>query len=425
MIRHLQLWDFKNFENADLEVGPFTVILGINASGKSNIRDAFRFLHGVGRGYSFAEIIGGKYGAGGQSEWAQMRGAASEIIRFGEDSFQLEVTLELLGRKFVYSILIEQRTARARRTFFIGYEQLEVDGIEIYTNLPGSDDPVEHPKHPDMLDLRMAKTGNQRRRGARVSVRSDQPALTQLPDQRGVTRAHKDLCEEVIEVLGSIRFLDLSPELMRKAAFPGQTVLGDNGENLPTVLQGICADTDRKNVLAEWISELTPMDVIDFKFPVDFNGTIQLVLVERNGAEVSSNSASDGTLRFLAMLAALLGDNPAKLYFFEELDNGIHPARLRLMLDLIEAQTGKGEVQVITTTHSPEFLSMVGDATFEYSSVVFRAHGANSADVTRLNSFPNIAKLRETQGLGSLHSSGWMEDMVEIMAPPMAEERPS
>ena len=65
MITSLRLVDFKNFADETLRVGPFTVIVGTNASGKSNIRDAFRFLHGIGRGYTLAEILGGKYGPGG------------------------------------------------------------------------------------------------------------------------------------------------------------------------------------------------------------------------------------------------------------------------------------------------------------------------------------------------------------------------
>ena len=62
MITSLRLVDFKNFADETLKLGPFTIIVGANASGKSNIRDAFRFLHGIGRGYTLAEIIlGGKY----------------------------------------------------------------------------------------------------------------------------------------------------------------------------------------------------------------------------------------------------------------------------------------------------------------------------------------------------------------------------
>ena len=61
MIPSLRLVDFKNFAHETLRVGPFTVIVSANANGKSNIRDAFRFLHAIGRGYTLAEILGGKW----------------------------------------------------------------------------------------------------------------------------------------------------------------------------------------------------------------------------------------------------------------------------------------------------------------------------------------------------------------------------
>ena len=70
MLTSLRLIDFKNFREETLHMGPLTVIVGADVSGKSNLRDAFRFLHGIGRGYTPGEIIGGKYGAGGQQEWA-------------------------------------------------------------------------------------------------------------------------------------------------------------------------------------------------------------------------------------------------------------------------------------------------------------------------------------------------------------------
>ena len=72
---------FQEFVDETLRLGPFTVVVGTNASGKSNIRDAFRFLHGVGRGYTLMEVVGGKWGTGGQREWDPIRGAAMEIAR--------------------------------------------------------------------------------------------------------------------------------------------------------------------------------------------------------------------------------------------------------------------------------------------------------------------------------------------------------
>ena len=74
MFTSLRLERFKKLRDAELKLGPFTVLIGANASGKSNIRDAFRFLHGIGRGYSLAEIIGEKYGEGGERVWTGIRG---------------------------------------------------------------------------------------------------------------------------------------------------------------------------------------------------------------------------------------------------------------------------------------------------------------------------------------------------------------
>ena len=54
-----------------------------------------------------------------------------------------------------------------------------------------------------------------------------------------------------------------------------------------------------KQAILEWIRELTPQDVADFKFVPDQTGKILVSLVESGGQETSAYSASDGTLRFL------------------------------------------------------------------------------------------------------------------------------
>ena len=210
------------------------------------------------------------------------------------------------------------------------------------------------------LWLRMAKTGSQRKQGHSLSVRPSQPALDATPRAQVAAKVPQRRRSEVIDALASMRFLDLIPDRMRQPSFPGQTVLGDGGENLPTVLRDICADEERRRTLVHWVRELTPMDVDDFEFlPDPVTGLIQLAVRERDGRLCSAYSISDGTLRFLAMLAALLADDPAKFYFFEEIDNGIHPARQWLLLELIEKQTATRPMQVVTTTHSPGLLTSV------------------------------------------------------------------
>ena len=408
MITSIRLTNFKNFGDETLRVGPFTVIAGANASGKSNIRDAFRFLHGIGRGYTLAEIIGGKYGAGGQSEWEPIRGAADEIIRFGQSAFSLQVKTN----ECRYSIEVSSDES-GPGTFRVTREELRYQWMTIYTSHPGSGDPVGHQGDDTHLLLRMEKTGRQRKYGQRIGVRPNQPALTQIQEHRRVVKAHKDCAEEFMDILSNMRFLDLVPDRMRQAAFPGQTVLGDGGENLPTVLREICDDPQRKETLAEWVRELTPMDVADFEFPTDpTTGRVQLVIREENNRRVSAYGASDGTLRFLAMLAAMLGTNPASFYFFEEIDNGIHPVRLNLLTDLIERQTAKHNTQVLTTTHAPTLLTVMNDNTFEHTSVVCRLDDISDAVIRPIAELPNVRELRQDQGLGRLHESGWMEDAL-------------
>ncbi len=412
MITSIRLVNFKNFADETLRLGPFTVIVGANASGKSNIRDAFRFLHGIGRGYTLADVVGGRYGAGGHIEWNPIRGAANEIVRFGHESFSIAAALKKpkgLAKTMRHRIEVGAG-AGGRSGFRVTREKLVENGYEaIYTSHPPSGDPVREQGDDEHLLLRVAVKGRQSRLGHRDAVRPDQPALT----QRLNYKMWREETEAVAGAFADMRFLNLAPDLMRQPSFPGQTVLGDGGENLPTVLQGICADAKRKGVLTEWIRELTPMDVQDLEFPVDpITGRIQLAIRETDGGRVSAYGASDGTLRFLAMLAALLGPDPARLYFFEEIDNGLHPSRLHLLLDLIETQTERSGVQVVTTTHSPELLSMMSDRTFADTSIVCRLPGATEAIIRPVSEIPQAAELRKSQELGRLLADGWMEDAL-------------
>ena len=263
MITSLQLVDFKNFAEEKLQVGPFTVIVGANASGKSNIRDAFRILHGIGRGYTLAEIIGGKYGAGGQPEWAPIRGGADEIVRFGRREFTLRIEFERIfppssdGPRLwfpgdgIYTIDVGRDDERPG-IFRVMREELEVGWETIFTSHPGGTDPVNAQDDDTRLALRMGKTATQRKYGDRIYVRPDQPALTQIGEHRRVAKWLKFCAAAVVDILANMRFLDLEPNRMRQPAFPGQNVLGDGGENLPTVLREICTDSNRKEILAEW-----------------------------------------------------------------------------------------------------------------------------------------------------------------------------
>ena len=402
MITSVRMVNFKNFADETIHLGPFTVIVGANASGKSNIRDAFRFLHGIGRGYTLAEILGGKYGPGGQMEWEPIRGAPNEIGRLDpelnvpDSTFSMHIEIGQSGReRQLYSIAV-WFDAFGPNGFKVSSEELRTEWATIFTTMETVD-----PSH-------WVKIGDRQ-----IGVSRSQPALTQF------SRSYKEVWYQFIsetDLLGGLevmRFLDPSPERMREPSIPGATMLGDSGENLPSVLEAICTDSERGRTLMSWLQELTPMDVRDFDFPRDPSGRVHLQIVERNGRKVSAYSASDGTLRFLGILAALLGPNEGGLYFFEEIDNGIHPNRLWLLLDLIEQQTAKGNIQVVTTTHSPALLAWMSDTAFEHTSVVYRdEYGADSV-IRPIAGLYNLRELRKSQGLERLLTNGWFETAMK------------
>ncbi len=412
MLTSLRLVNFKNFADETLKLGPFTVIVGANASGKSNIRDAFRFLHGIGRGYTLAEIVGGKVGDGGQTVWEPLRGAPIEITRFAP-------TLPFDWSKF--SVTIDSASEEWQASYFInvGFNQNSPEGFRVFgERLTTDSDLVYQTSDETSGSLLKLHFGDDRVNSTRVN--SSQPILTQIfahstmflpsgdtmPMPRGVG--------SFMRTLGQTRFLEFSNERMREPSVSRVTSLGDYGQNLPTVLESICADADQKYILTSWLQELTPMDVQDFEFPRDPSGRVHLRIVERNGRQISAYSASDGTLKFLAMLALLLNENPSGTYFFEDIDAGIHPNRLWLLLELIEKQTAKGNIQVITTTHSPALLGWINDTTFEHTSIVYRDENSADGIIRPVSELPNIRDLRSSQGLGRLLTSGWMEDALAL-----------
>jgi predicted ATPase len=212
---------------------------------------------------------------------------------------------------------------------------------------------------------------------------------------------------------------------MRQPSLPGQDVLTDNGRNLSSVLASICQHDRGKRDLLSWIDELAPMDAVDFEFPADPTGRVLATLVEKNGQRITLASASDGTLRFLAFLAAFLGPHPSAFYFFEELENGIHPTRLSLLLDLVENQVKNKNIQVVVTTHSPQLLGRLSKTTLEHAQLIYRLPHEADSRIIRVLDMPDAERLIKGHRLADLFASGWFEDTAHYMQPDPDDGRPS
>ena len=170
MITSVRLINFKNFADETLKLGPFTVIVGANASGKSNIRDAFRFLHGIGRGYALSEITGGKIGVGGQLEWEPIRGAPNSIARLTE---HLAVSESSFGIHVDSQSDCEKRHFEAK----IGFDQLKPDRFQMLGEKLNTVDSMGYESNPNFETTFWLTIGDGDKK---LGISRSKPALSQL-----------------------------------------------------------------------------------------------------------------------------------------------------------------------------------------------------------------------------------------------------
>ena len=265
VIESIRLKRFKNFQDATLKLGPLTILIGANAAGKSNLRDAFLFLHGIGRGYTLAEIFGEKY-VGGERVWGGTRGGVREVAYLGSDSFELSAELrlpperkELPPIEYRVDVSVAEAAAKAPRVVHESLDYPLVFGKSIQvkgrTGFRTSGQEVSREAN---LDISFSPERSARRKSSRTYPPT-KPVLYQVTeDDEGNGREARALSRFVLHELRGFRFLDLSPAQMRIPSQPGQTVLGDQGENLSSVLSAIIADDSRKEVLLEWVAQADP-----------------------------------------------------------------------------------------------------------------------------------------------------------------------
>jgi predicted ATPase len=421
VIESIRLKRFKNFQDATLKLGPLTILIGANAAGKSNLRDAFLFLHGIGRGYSLAEIFGENY-IGGERVWSGTQGGVREVAYLGSDSFELILALrlppenrELPPVEYQIEVSVAGPAAKAPRVVQESLRYPLRFGINIHVKgQSGFRTNGQEASRNGDLSVSLSQPRGTKAKNPKTYP-ANEPILTQVSqDDEKSSREARALSRFVLHELRGFRFLDLSPAQMRIPSLRGQTTLGDRGENLSPVLAAACADASRKEILLEWVRKLTPMDVDDLRFDEDAAGRILLRLVEKDGSSISALSASDGTLRFLAILAALFGPEPASLYFIEEIENGIHPTRLGLLVDLIEHQTKRRGIQIVATSHSPQLLQVLSEESLKNCSLVYRLSDHPDAKIKPILEIPNARRVIEEQPVWVLHASSWFEDVMNL-----------
>jgi predicted ATPase len=425
MFNALTLTDFKSFAYARLELPAITTVIGANAAGKSNLRDALKFLHAAGRGLTLPEIFGGKSGVG----WTGIRGGAPGTLRSGAKSCRLVleamVHVESAFPALAYTI---EFVANGKGPL-VSRESLYADGKMLFDSHPATMTPEQN--DPKILQVRLIG-GKGKTKGQTISFPAYQPMLSQVAEVASVrTDAQASLLVECVTALrrelGAIRFIDFDPKVMRQPSVPGEKTISESGDNLSSVLRYLVEDEGKEGVLKSWIKALTPMDVAALHFEDYPDGKTLALLEEADGRKTHLSSASDGTVRFLGILASVLSPEAPSLLCFEEIETGLHPVRVHLVTELLQKHAQDGRPQILLTTHSPMLLSWLGQQHAKGANLAYRVAGHPETRLKRFSDIPNLETALAKREAARLLETGWFEEAMffaEGDPEPLALEMP-
>jgi predicted ATPase len=364
---HLRNW--RNFRSVDVSLASRVFVVGPNASGKSNLLDAIRFLRDV------AEASTG---------------------------FQRAVTDERGGVTKVRSL-----HARSDPDVSIGVE-VDLDGVSWWYELRFHQDSQRRPR----IRAEIVKRGDQvllERPGG--ADREDPGLLTQTHlEQVGSNKAFRDLAEALAE----IRYQHIVPQLVRE---PERSTRKRDPFGADFLEQLAQWKKDNKKVYTARMRRIRDAlkvalpQLEELELEPDHRGIPHLrgrfAHWRPQAGWQSEDQFSDGSLRLLGFLWAVL-DGSAPL-LLEEPELSLHPALVRLLPAVIARASAESERQILITTHSPELLSDPGIAPEEVLLLEPTREGTN------------VRRASERKEVAALVEAGW--PVGEAVLPAVAPQR--
>jgi predicted ATPase len=134
-----------------------------------------------------------------------------------------------------------------------------------------------------------------------------------------------------------------------------------------------------------------------------------LFMLREGNREFPAPVLSDGTLRFAAIVAAFFQPDMPALLTVEEIENGVHASRLRLLVELLRNRTRDGTTQVIVTTHSPIVLAWLDKDEYDNTFFCKRDEDTGESRICPLTEIPRFEEVMTRQPIGDLFAEGWME----------------
>jgi len=405
MIERIVIENFKSLRKVDLKLGRMNLFIGSNASGKSNFFDALRVLQGIGNGFTISEILDGKPRSATSEVWEGIRGgsASARLARLGPDD---DVRFKACGhlddvRAWEYDISfapVEGKVTRERLK--VGDELFDSAGIT--------------PAQRNEPSFRMRYYRGGKGNPPHLTFERSRPALTQFirsNGESGIKRAHADDAASVARLLANMQRIDPSPMVLRGYSQAQQIGrMGERGENFAALVRTIEKDPSAKDAYLSWLRLLRPSEVDDVGTLSGAVGEPLFMLKEHGRPQpFPATVLSDGTLRFAAITAAFFQPDMPDVMTIEEIENGIHASRVRLLVDLLRSRSAAGTTQVMATTHSPIVLAWLTEA--EYASTFFckRDEATGESRICALPEVPHFLEVVHKQPIADLFAEGWLE----------------
>lgn len=367
-----------------LPLSALNVLIGPNGSGKSNLVEALSVLRAVPRDLPLPIRQGG-----GVKDWLwRDEGAGSEAAR-------IEIVLSEGQLATVGS-----RTMAVRYRLIFGAEGGS------FTVL---DERVEH-EAPDSgkakpyfyFGYENGRPMLNAKRGSRELQRADIDPTQSILSQRRDPEEYPELTR-LADLLGRIliyRSWQFGPDAAVRGGCRADVrtdTLSESFDNLPARLLVLMGSPTLKRRLLELLDELAP-GFNDLNV-VPEGGSLQLYLTEGRRS-VPAHRLSDGTLRYLCLLAILLDAGSAPLVVIEEPELGLHPDVLPTLRDLMVEASQR--TQLIVTTHSTQLVDAMTD---HADSVLVCEKKDGPSVITRLTQ-AEVDRWREHGSLGALWMSG-------------------
>jgi predicted ATPase len=174
------------------------------------------------------------------------------------------------------------------------------------------------------------------------------PEITYLGNQFGKTKLYREWS------LGR----NTEPRKPQKVDLPSD-FLTEGADNLALVLNDLESRSETRRTIDEYLAKFyDSAEAVTSRFQ---GGTVQIFIHERGLTEIPATRLSDGTLRYLCLLAVLCHPTPPPLICLEEPEIGLHPDILPTVAELLVAASNR--TQLIVTTHSDTLVSALGEHT--------------------------------------------------------------